>query len=105
MRKAFLASLIFTFASLFIYPDWEMFARMMYFISFPFAKIVYDLLIGFKLLFKINRQDVLVIRHVVGIHYVFLIFLYLICPLVSPLGILYLLIRLIIRKIKQRKST
>ena len=61
MWKSYGISLTLTIVSAFIFnliDDRDMSLLIVYFISFPFAKIVYDLLLGFKFSYKANKQEI-----------------------------------------------
>jgi len=73
------------------------------FILFPFAKLIFDVIIGFKLKEIIDKQTI-------GFYYAYqLMFivhllLFLFSPAIAPFGILFLIGRALYRWIKKRKD-
>lgn len=52
---------------------------IVYFVLFPYAKIVYDILIGFKFSYKGNKQGIYPI-YFMQLHYLLLFLVYIFCP-------------------------
>lgn len=73
------------------------------FLLFPFAKIVYDVIIGFKIDEKMKKQDTLVPAFY-GLIYTIYLLLFLSSIVVAPFGIVFMVIRamyLIFKKIRE----
>lgn len=70
------------------------------FILYPYAKVIWDVLVGFKLRYKADKDETsFLYRLVLFIH----ILLYLFSVVLAPLGFLYFIIRAIRRKINEKK--
>src|SRR5699024_3654973 len=74
------------------------------FVLFPFAKLIFDVMIGFKLKSIIKKQSK-TNKYVYQIFYIVGYFLlFLISPFVGPVGILFLITRALHRRIKRRNN-
>ena len=74
------------------------------FVLFPFAKLMFDVMIGFKLKSTIEKQPN-PIKYVYHFFYLIGYFLlFLVSPFVGPIGILYLITRTLHRWIKKRNN-
>lgn len=107
-KKSYLLGLILTIFSmvLFYWGDKEMSSANYMFISFvffPFAKLMFDAMIGFKLKSTIEKQSN-TNQYVYQLIYIFSCFLlFLISPFVGPIGILFLITSALHRWIKRRQ--
>ena len=107
-KKSYLLGLILTIFSmvLFYWGDKEMSSANYMFISFvffPFAKLMFDAMIGFKLKSTIEIQSN-TNKYVYQLIYIFSCFLlFLISPFVGPIGILFLITSALHRWIKRRQ--
>lgn len=107
-KKSYLLGLVLTIFSmvLFYWGDKEMSSANYMFISFvffPFAKLMFDAMIGFKLKSTIEIQSN-TNKYVYQLIYIFSCFLlFLISPFVGPIGILFLITSALHRWIKRRQ--
>jgi len=104
MRKSFGISFIITVVALIFFSmtNDSTSALIVFFILYPFAKIVYDILLGFKLSFKIKKQDFSTI-YLTQFHYLLNFLVYMFSLVIAPFGVLYLILRAIYRFIKKRR--
>lgn len=72
-------------------------------ILFPFAKLIYDVLVGFKLDDWIDKQSFIVI-YVYQFKYLIHFFIYLFSFFLAPFGVLYLLVRFLGGFIKKKSK-
>ncbi|MCT1576493.1 hypothetical protein M3E13_09380 [Oceanobacillus kimchii] len=70
-------------------------------ILYPFAKVFYDILLGFKLRFKADKQKTGSL-YLDQLDVLFNIFVYMFSIVIAPLGILYLIIKAVSNSIKKR---
>jgi len=109
LQKAFLYSLIlsaFT-ALLFSAPQsgsMNIVNLISSFILFPFAKVLYDVIGGFKLGDKLERQRGYINRLIYGLIFIFHLLLYFFSIYIGPLGILYLVIRVMYKNRKNNQK-
>lgn len=107
-KKSYLLGLILTIFSmvLFYWGDKEMSSAnymIISFVFFPFAKLMFDAMIGFKLKSTIEIQSN-TNKYVYQLIYIFSCFLlFLISPFVGPIGILFLITSALHRWIKRRQ--
>src|SRR5699024_5077284 len=74
------------------------------FLLFPFAKVLYDAIIGFKLDEKVKKQESLII-YFYGLIYTVYLLLFLFIVGIVPFGILFMIVRAVnsfLKKIKER---
>ncbi|WP_208591442.1 hypothetical protein [Gracilibacillus suaedae] len=79
-----------------------MYLSIISFFIYPFAKVIYDVIFGFRYEFKIKKQSFATI-YVYQSKYFIQFFVYIFSLLLAPFGILYLLIRAVYLWIKRRK--
>lgn len=73
------------------------------FFLFPFAKVLYDAIIGFKFDEKIKKQEIIAIPgSITGLIYMFYLLLFLFSFFIAPFGIMFLLIRAVYRFLKKK---
>src|SRR5699024_8233286 len=99
--KSYLGSLILAvFAMLIFYWDEGDFSSLTYiivsFILFPFAKLIFDVIIGFKLKEFIYHQTI-VTYYTYKLIYIVYFILFLFCLSLAPFGILFIIIRALYR--------
>jgi len=74
------------------------------FILFPFAKLVYDLLIGFRVSDYIDKQEHAITIYIERVLFIVHLIVYIFTLFIALFGILYLIIVSLIRFIKKRRS-
>jgi Ca2+/Na+ antiporter len=79
-----------------------MYLSIVSFFIYPFAKVIYDVIFGFRYEFKIKKQSFATI-YVYQSKYFIQFLVYIFSLLFAPFGILYLLIRAVYLWIKRRK--
>ena len=72
------------------------------FLLFPFAKVLYDAVIGFKLDGKLKKQDSIVIAFY-GLIYTVYLLLFLFSVAIAPFGILFMIFRAVYRLFKKKR--
>src|SRR5699024_4654760 len=97
-------SLLLAAFSLFILAIGDILTIIVSFVLFPFSKVLYDAIIGFKLDEKIKKQDSIIIHIYVLIYTVYLL-LFLFSFFVAPFGILFMISRAIYWLFKKLKET
>lgn len=73
------------------------------FLLFPFAKVLYDAIIGFKLDEKVKKQESLII-YFYGLIYTVYLLLFLFSVAIAPFGILFMIVRAVYRFLKKIKE-
>lgn len=97
IKKSLIISLILTIISAFLIDLIDSRALIIvFFISFPFAKMVYDLLIGFHITFKIDNE-IGITLYLRQVHYLAYFFVYMFGPALAPFGIIYLIIKYVVK--------
>lgn len=74
------------------------------FILFPFAKLVYDLLIGFRVNDYIDKQEHAITVSIERLLFIVHLVVYIFTLFIAPFGILYLIILSLVRVINKRRS-
>ncbi|WP_163581062.1 STM3941 family protein [Gracilibacillus saliphilus] len=80
-----------------------MYLSIISFFIYPFAKVIYDVIFGFRYEFKMKKQTHLSL-YIEQSNYLFQFLVYIFSLFLAPFGILYLLIRAVYRRIKKRKN-
>lgn len=74
------------------------------FILFPFAKLVYDLLIGFRINDYIDKQEHAITVYIERLLFIVHLIIYIFTLFIAPFGILYLIIVSLVRFINKKRS-
>ncbi len=70
------------------------------FFLYPFAKIIYDVLLGFKLDYRMEKQSFISVYYI-QLRFIIHLILYFVSLFLAPIGFLYLILRAIRRFIKK----
>lgn len=107
MKNYLLSLIIFIFSMLLFYWGDNDMASLNYvitsFVLFPFAKLLFDVMIGFKLKSSVKKQSK-TMNYMYQLIYIVYFVLFLVSPFVGPVGILYLITRSLHRWIKKRND-
>lgn len=97
MLKAYIISLIISIFA-YIFFSAEIDFLILSFLFYPFAKIFYDNILGFKLSYKWKKQEMNFLYGIHVFHYLLNILVYYLSVLIAPLGILCLIIKVFYKK-------